>query len=306
MGSPALIVTLSWLVFSLLFAVGFAGLYAALSLLPEQRPRWRHAGLGAEEADYRVADWWLRLLLLRRDQPSYLQRAAVLAQCGVRADPALYCLLRRLLLLGGWLAVAVQLLPISGGARAAELLQLMLPNGLSYALPAALLAAAFWDMPMLEAYRKQRAYRMIGDIYRISSQLLYFEGSALHLHTKLTRCVPFASLIRGPLQTMLGEWFHDPAGAVRRFKERLGTAEAASFADTIDAMRLHEHEAFYTLLRERIADHKEKLEFARESRKESLSYVLFVLAGIPIVYTFQVFIYPWVQEGNKLFQSLGG
>ncbi|MNG35727.1 hypothetical protein D3C84_1225380 [compost metagenome] len=60
------------------------------------------------------------------------------------------------------------------------------------------------------------------------------------------------------------------------------------------------------LLRQRIQDYKEKLEMAKESRKETTSYFLFVIAGIPILYTFQVFIYPWVREGQLLFQSLGG
>lgn len=74
--------------------------------------------------------------------------------------------------------------------------------------------------------------------------------------------------------------------------------------ETLDALRLHESPEYYELLRVRIADYKEKIELAKESRKESTSYFLFVIAGIPILYTFQIFIYPWVREGQKLFQSL--
>jgi hypothetical protein len=103
---------------------------------------------------------------------------------------------------------------------------------------------------------------------------------------------------------MLGEWYHDSEGALRRFKLRLGTEEGVSFAETIDSLRMHEDEQFYELLRERIHDYKEKLEFAKESHKESASYLLFILAGIPIMYTFSVFIYPWVREGQKLFDTL--
>ena len=100
---------------------------------------------------------------------------------------------------------------------------------------------------------------------------------------------------------MLAEWYHDAGEAIARFKRRVGTAEAASFAETIEALRLREDDAFYALLRERIADYKAKIELGRESRKEAASYVLFVLAGVPILYMFQIFIYPWVQEGHNCF-----
>ena len=145
---------------------------------------------------------------------------------------------------------------------------------------------------------------MTKEIFIVSNQLLYLAGSSLHIHTKLMRCLPFTRTMRGDFQMLLGEWYHDAEGALRRFKLRLGTEEGLSFVETIDSLRLHESEHYYELLRERINDYKEKLELLKDSRKESTSYVLFVLAGIPILYTFQIFIYPWVREGQKLFSSL--
>ena len=91
---------------------------------------------------------------------------------------------------------------------------------------------------------------------------------------------------------------------IQNFKQRLGTDDAISFVETINALRQDQNEEFYTLLRERIEEYKEKIEIARDSRKETTSYILFVLSAVPILYTFQVFIYPWVSEVQHLLSSL--
>lgn len=103
---------------------------------------------------------------------------------------------------------------------------------------------------------------------------------------------------------LLQEWYEDPEEALYRFRIRVGTDEAYSFAETLSALRQGESESFYDLLRQRIADYKDSLELYKEGRRESYSYVLFVLAGIPIMNTFRVFIHPWVEEGRKLFDTL--
>ncbi len=161
-----------------------------------------------------------------------------------------------------------------------------------------------FDKPWLQGMKGWRTQRMTKEIYTISNQLLYLSGSSLNIHTKLMRCLPYARVLRGDLQRLLGEWYHDAEGAMTRFKLRIGTEEGLSFVETISSLRLHESEEYYRLLRERIQDYKEKLDLVKESRKESASYLLFVLAGVPILYMFQIFIYPWVQEAQKLFQSL--
>lgn len=262
-----------------------------------RRPRWTH--LQFEDDGPRPApDWLLRAAVIRRGSQSFLTRETLLSGCGFAYDPAWYMIVRRLAVLFGSAAL------ICGAAFPAYLpLQ---PDRILWlqAAGAALAACALCDKPLLESVRKARSELIMREILAVSNQLLYFAGAALHLHVKLTRCLPYTSVIRSDLRRMLAEWYHDAGEAIARFKRRVGTAEAASFAETIEALRLREDDAFYTLLRERIADYKAKIELSRESRKEAASYVLFVLAGVPILYMFQIFIYPWVQESQQLFQSL--
>ncbi|PZD95684.1 hypothetical protein DNH61_14300 [Paenibacillus sambharensis] len=280
------------------FVVGVTMFIHLLRAIMHRRPRW--SGFAGDEGPERltVPEGLLRVLGISRSGAYYLEREAILAGCGLTFDPGLYAAIRRLLIIGSMgCGVALALYPNfipSGG------LPVYGPAALSFAAA----AVALWDLPMLEAFRSYRSERIMREIHAISNQLLYFAGSSLHIHAKLTRCLPYTSAIRGDLERMLGEWYHDADSALRRFKQRLGTAEGAGFAETIEAMRMHEDEAYYELLKERIADYKAKLELKKESRKESASYVLFILAGVPILYTFQIFIYPWVQEGQKLFQSL--
>lgn len=275
------------------FIFGFIGAYMILRSLPRRRPRWFHL----ESTDWRtneMPDKWLKRLRLSREQESYIERASLLAGCGITADVAWYTAVRRGLLI---------LLPAFAAVYAA--LRIQQGAWLFYTFLLVVFILLYWDLPWLRSIRRVRAQRITKEIYLISNQLLYLSESTLHIHSKLTRCVPFTRTLRGDLQRLLAEWYHDAEQALRRFKHRIGTDDGMSFVETIDSLRLHESPEYYRLLRERIQDYKEKIELAKESRKESTSYFLFVIAGIPILYTFQIFIYPWVQEGRKLFESLG-
>ncbi|XEC94137.1 hypothetical protein AB6A23_22915 [Paenibacillus tarimensis] len=288
---------LLWAALAGQYALGFVCVGALLSSLVARKPRWLHLA-GLHWQNRRVPDGLLRAVRTSRKEISFQEREALLLGCGYRGDPAVYVLLRRVVLLlnpcliGAWYFISA----IYGIGTA------YFPIG-SSALALLMLSAA-WDRPILEGLKQIRAQRIMKEIYTISNQLLYFSGSSLHIHTKLMRCIPYARVLRGDLGRLLGEWYHDAEGALQRFKQRIGTEEGLGFVETIDSLRQHESEEYYRLLRDRIQDYKEKLELAKESRKESGSYVLFVLAGIPILYMFQIFIYPWVQEGQKLFQSL--
>jgi hypothetical protein len=160
------------------------------------------------------------------------------------------------------------------------------------------------DRLLLNAFRRYRADRIRGEIVAVSRGLLYYTGSRLHLHGKLLRCLPYARLIRGDLQLLLNEWYQDPDASLRRFKERLGTEEARGFAEALRTLRLHEGEEVYDMLRELVDEYKAKIHLARESRRETASYGLFVLAGIPVLYMFHVFLYPWVREAQMMFDAL--
>ncbi|WP_336776371.1 hypothetical protein [Paenibacillus sp. MMO-58] len=275
------------------FLFGFLGVYMVLQSMPRRKPRWFHLDALNWRTD-EMPDKWLKLLRLSREKETFIERAALLAGCGVSADAAWYSAARRILLfLLPAIAVLYRGLSIERG------------SWLCHTLVLTGVVLLYWDLPWLRSFRRLRAQRITKEVYLMSNQLLYLSESALHIHTKLTRCIPFTRTLRGDLERLLAEWYHDAEQALRRFKHRIGTDDGMSFVETIDSLRLHESPEYYRLLRERIQDYKEKLELAKESRKESTSYFLFIIAGIPILYTFQIFIYPWVQEGRKLFESLG-
>jgi len=169
----------------------------------------------------------------------------------------------------------------------------------------AILILIMLDKPFLESYMHHRRQKIISDVYIVSRQLLYYTGSTMNLHTKLVRCLPYANSIRNELYMLTNEWYHNAAYAIGRFKQHIGTEEGYSFAETLNSLRQHENEQYYELLRQRVLDYKEKLELSKEGRRETVSYLLFIMAGIPILFTFRLFIYPWVAEGQKLFESLG-
>ncbi|OBR63219.1 hypothetical protein A7K91_25020 [Paenibacillus oryzae] len=279
------------------FLFGAAGFYALLAMLPRRPGRWRRLA----QLKWRASpppERLLKLLGIKANRPDFQERSLLLAGCGITDDPGWYAALRRLAMIILLLAAAA-----AGwfGQGRLSILQLQLVLGIPMLLAAGLKVDRMW----LRSLAKMRSLQMTGDIYRISNQLLYLCDSSLHIHAKLTRCIPLTGAIRGDLERLLAEWYHDPALALKSFKERIGSEDGLSFAETLDALRLHESSHYYSLLRARIGDYKEKLELAKEGRKESASYLLFVVAGLPILYTFQVFIYPWVMEGQKLFQSLG-
>jgi len=294
---PTVVRLLIPLLLAVLFGLVALSLTALLRALLWRRPRWVHLQIEDDEP-MRAPDWLLRATGVNRDGHGYLTREPLLAGCGFGYDPAWYMVARRLAILLGAAAM------VCGAAFPAYIL--LPPDRVVWlqAAGAALATCALCDKPLLESLRKARSERIMREILAVSNQLLYFAGASLHLHVKLTRCLPYTSVIRADMRRLLAEWYHDAGEAIARFKRRVGTAEAADFAETIEALRLREDDAFYALLRERIADYKAKIELGRESRKEAASYVLFVLAGIPLMYMFQIFIYPWVQEGHSLFQSL--
>ncbi|UVI31313.1 hypothetical protein [Paenibacillus spongiae] len=278
------------------YILGFIIAVYLLRALLERRPRFAHLMMGRWRSK-QVPEAWLRFVRLTRNEPSFKERERLLAGCGITWDAGWYAVIRRLFFIASPLlaAAAYGLSQVTVGPVPPLSAPLVLAVSIMMLL---------WDRPWLDAYRRVRTERMTKEIYMVSNQLLYLAGSSLHIHAKLMRCLSFTKAMRTDLQLLLGEWYHDAEGALRRFKLRIGTEEGLSFAETIDSLRLHESEHYYDLLRERIQDYKEKLELAKESRKESASYILFVLAGIPILYTFQIFIYPWVREGQKLFESL--
>ncbi|NBD24369.1 hypothetical protein [Paenibacillus glycinis] len=289
-------IALMWAALAVQYALGIVLVVSLLKAVSFKRPRFAHLAL-LKWRTHSVSERWLRAARLNRSSAVFKERERLLAGCGFTGDAAVYLLLRRIILAGTpvWTAVAYGIMKLHLAALPAFAPPLVL---------AVLVLLLLWDQPWLEAIRRARAERMTKEIYTVSNQLLYLAGSSLHIHTKLMRCLPFTRTMRNDMQTLLGEWYHDAEGALRRLKLRLGTEEGLSFVETVDSLRLHESEQYYELLRERIQDYKEKLELAKDSRKESTSYFLFVLAGIPILYTFQIFIFPWVREGQKLFQSL--
>lgn len=275
---------------------GAIAIYAILQLWPRRINRWKHLTLLSWRTK-QAQDSWLRMLHVKRDSSSFLERELLLAGCGITGDAAWYMLARKVLFtIISLMIVAVLALhePLSSYIS------------LTYFIPCLFIILLFLyiDLVWLRSIRKVRALQMTKEIFIVSKQLLYLSDSSLHIHTKLLRCVPFTRLMRSDLERLLAEWYHDAGEALQRFKLRLGTEEGLSFVETLDSLRLHESQQYYELLRARIEDYKEKIELAKESRKESTSYFLFVIAGIPILYTFQVFIYPWVSEAQKLFQSL--
>lgn len=279
------------------FSFSFMALFMLLSLLPSQkgilyRRIW---GWQKHEPSARL----LRILRIDRELLLHSERAILLAGCGFELSVLTYAACRRLLLVASMTVLAMLLMGLYYGAWHASM-QIV---SLAVCLIAAL-CVLIWDRYWLKLYRELRAVAITREIYAISHQLLYFEDSSLHIHNKLRRCLPYSRLLRKDMETLLAEWYHDPALALNSFKQRIGTAEGISFVESIDALRQQHNASFYELLRAHLRDYKERLELAKESRKETGSYVLFVIAGIPILYTFQVFLYPWVQEVNKLMSHM--
>lgn len=167
-----------------------------------------------------------------------------------------------------------------------------------------LILVLFSDKWILNKTRQRRSENIAREIFEVSYHLLYYQGSKLNIHTKLMRCLPMTRVLRKEMQLLLNEWYEHAELALKRFRQRVGTEEAHSFAETIETLYVKDDGEYYELLRQRVADFKQKMALIQESRSESHSYILFILAGIPLLNTFRVFIYPWVEEGLKLFETL--
>jgi hypothetical protein len=288
-----LMIGIGWLV---QFGLLFVGLTVMMKLSLVPRNRWRIHLRGWRER--RTPRWWLWLWGADKESVSLQERRMLLAGCGIRYPPEAYLAYRRCLLI---------VLPFTSVAVYAIAESSLLPSMLSWNVLIGLLLAlllAACDRMWLQSIRRFRTDRIRREIVAVSSQLLYYTGSRLHLHGKLMKCLSLTRHIRGEMGMLLNEWYHDADTALKRFKERLGTDEAYGFAESMRSLRLNESQEIYDLLREVVRDYKAQIELAKDGRKETTSYLLFVLAGIPILYTFQIFLYPWVQEAAKLFDAL--
>jgi len=278
------------------FLLAFAGMAVILDLAFRRRARWMVMGKGWRTRE--APAWLLRLCRAHRDSPALQQRKVLLASCGFAIDPRAYLAFRRLAVFALSLFAFV-FWWLEGQGRVS------VPGGWAAApLCVALAAAILFDDAVLKTMRQYRTERIRGELITVSRQLLYYAGSRLHLHGRLMRCLPLTRMIRGELTSLLNEWYHDPDQALSRFERRLGTEEAHGFTEILRSMRMHESGEGYELLREMVNEYKARTELAKDSRKEAFSYVLFVLAGIPILYMFQVFLYPWVLEASRLFEAL--
>ncbi|MFC3800306.1 hypothetical protein [Cohnella sp. GCM10012308] len=282
-----------WLVQFLAGAVGVAYVLQALTY---RKPRWR-----VSFANWRKRgppQWWLRAAGCGAESSALQERRLLLAGCGIRIDPAIYLAARRSLIFVCAMA--------AGGSAACGTIGLLSGISLWKAVPIIAVPAivSTFDKTLLDSFRRYRSDRIRRELIAVMNQLIYYMGSRLHLHGKLMRCMSYTRIIRGDFQLLLNEWYYDADKALLRFKERLGTSEGYSFAETMRSMRLHESDEVYRMLRDVLAEYKAGIELAKAGRKETASYALFVLAGLPILYTFQIFLYPWVQESQKLFEVL--
>ncbi|XID95911.1 hypothetical protein ACF3MZ_15965 [Paenibacillaceae bacterium WGS1546] len=278
------------------FILLFAGLFAVLSLMFAPSNRWRIYLRGWRAKP--VPRWWYKLWRTDKESVALQERRTLLAGCGVRYSAETYLSVRRCLLTALPLAAGIAYGLRDGG---------LLPAAAAWNAIAGLAVVAGLtavDRSWLRSIRRYRTDRIRREIVAVISQLLYYSGSRLHLHGKLMKCLGLTRHIRGEMALLLNEWYHDADAALKRFKTRLGTDEAYGFAECIRSLRLNESDDIYDMMREIVRDYKAQIELSKESRKETTSYLLFVLAGIPILYTFQIFLYPWVQEAARLFDAL--
>ena len=151
---------------------------------------------------------------------------------------------------------------------------------------------------------KRRHDRQVNDFIVMIRQLLYFRHIPINLHAKLRKCVPVVNVIRSDLMQLCTEWYEDPENAIQLFKHRLNNQHAEGMCDTLIAIFQYEHEDYYMHLESRMNQLKQVQKQNKEAKKESRSYVLFILSGMPLIHSFQIFIYPWLIEGSQLFDQL--
>lgn len=283
----------------LLFSLCFGAIYFLLLTLFYRTPRWPRLKLNDGLKYRKLTANIAKLLRLHPQAPEVRHYKQLLYSSGLKLHAMTYLLIKRSLLIIGACLSAVFVMHF--------VIYAMVDSILSIAM--VLLLAGLWGVALLDKsiflmLSRRRRQRIIHEVYILSRQLLYYKGSKMNLHSKLKRCLPFTSALRQDLELLIRQWYDGAEQAIASFKLRLGTDEAYSFAETINALSLHDDARYYDLLQQRMKDYKEKLELDHESKKEAHSYVLFILAGLPIMNTFRVFIYPWVQEGQKLFESL--
>jgi hypothetical protein len=292
-----------WMVLELVFMLLlFAAVYVCVrhllhALLPEGRPFpfARIRELLAKQRRYRV----LRsMFLVPRHESGLEEIRHLIASCGWTIDAVSYTAVKRFIVsLCVLLIVVVYAGWHFGWVEDAAVIWVVLVCG-------TVTVIASFDKSIMRTVREQRRAKIVHDVHVISSQLLYYRKSRLNVHGQLQRCVPLATYIRKELQLLVNEWYEGSGEAIRKFRDRLATDEAADFAETLYALHLYGGDRYYELLEERIRSYKEKLALIRDSRKEATSYVLFLLSGIPIMYTFLIFIYPWIAESRRLFDML--
>ncbi|MEY4479633.1 MAG: hypothetical protein RLZZ267_311 [Bacillota bacterium] len=156
----------------------------------------------------------------------------------------------------------------------------------------------------LKLFEKRRQARQVNELIIMIRQLLYFRDIPINLHAKLRKCVPVVRVIRSDLMKLCTEWYEDPEKAIQLFRYRVNNQHAEGVCDTLISIFQYEHEDYYTHLESRMNQLKQVQKQNKETRKESRSYVLFILSGLPLIHSFQIFIYPWLIEGNQLFDQL--
>ncbi|OAS19337.1 hypothetical protein A8708_26335 [Paenibacillus oryzisoli] len=281
----------------LLFILFMMMIYQGLRYIPARKRRWRSLQVKSTLKEAEFPPFLYKMLGM--NTKAVEAKRQLLLGCGIWLNAILYEGARRLLLAGIMLVGGM-------GYAAIERPWIALNIQPAYVLVGAAIVSIFliWDGKVLAQLKEKRSQRIVRDIYAISRQLLYYNDSKLNLHDKLSLCVGQTTSTRAHVQLLLNEWYQGAEEAITLFKKRLGTEEAHSFGETLNALRLNEHGGYYDLLKQRIQDYKEKMELIRDSKKETVSYVLFVLAGLPILNTFRVFMYPWIAEGQRLFDAL--
>lgn len=291
--------TLNVILFGLMLVSSFIAVYSLLQLWPVRRRRWAMPQFNYFVSHRTLPPLWNKVFCIVMEGDSFQEKVHLLNSCGITINPQVYEIIRRGLMAGCCAFLAVALVASNHS---------VLPNGVSsvYVIIAdvIVLLLLLCDRIILGTVKVQRANRIMKEIYAVCNQLLYYSESTMNLHTKLSRCLPYTRSIRKDFHSLLNEWYHDSEAALQHFKFRLGTDEGYSFVETLNSLRLNQHAGYYELMRQRMRDYKEKLELFKESKKETTSYVLFTIAGMPILFTFRLFIYPWVTEGQKLFESL--
>lgn len=279
---------------ALLFVLCWCTWYCLLQASLPNRLKWRNYRRVINLK--KIEQHMIKLLRISIHSSGALHYKQLLQGCGLPINYSYYLILRRGAGIVGSLMMVIMVF-MAGHAN------------LTVVSVLGMILLLLWLLIILDKYllyvlKQRRRERILKDIHTVSKQLLYYRGSNLNIHSKIQRCHPFTTTIRRELDLLIKEWYEGAGLAIEQFKQRIGTEEGYSFAETINSLRLNDDDRYYDLLRQRISDYKEKIELQRESKKETNSYVLFILAGLPILNTFRVFIYPWVQEGQRLFESL--